>query len=67
MPYEMTKAQRRYLKKKYAKEKEEEKCCDCMGECDTVTCTGFIRGCTCDIKRLSYYTNIEEGKHDQPD
>jgi hypothetical protein len=38
-------AQRRYLRKKFAKEREEEKGCDCPG-CDK--CAGFVRNCTCD-------------------
>lgn len=52
MPYEQTPGQQHYLRKKYAKARDEETGCDCPG-CDT--CKGFVRNCTCDIKRLSHY------------
>lgn len=45
MPYEQTEAQKRFLRKRYAKLKEEETGCDCPG-CEK--CKGFVRNCTCD-------------------
>lgn len=41
----MTDGQRRHLRKRFARERDEEGCCDCPG-CDS--CKGFVRGCTCD-------------------
>lgn len=45
MPYEYTEAQRRFLRRKFAEDRELETSCDCAG-CDK--CRGFVRNCTCD-------------------
>jgi hypothetical protein len=45
MPYEQSDAAKRFLRRKFAADKDAEKCCDCPG-CDT--CKGFVRGCHCD-------------------
>lgn len=45
MAYRYTEAQQKFLRRKRAKEREEEKGCDCPG-CDK--CAGHVRNCTCD-------------------
>ena len=63
MPYEMSEAAKRFLRRKYAADRDLEKCCDCPG-CDT--CTGFKRNCPCDKTRLTYFTNIEAHNAEKP-
>jgi len=58
MPYKLTPGQRKYLRRKFADDKEMETCCDCPGgaacpiPADTDgkynPCKGFVRNCTCD-------------------
>lgn len=46
--YRLSRAQREFLKRKYAKERADAPNCDCPG-CDE--CTGFVRGCRCTVSQ----------------
>jgi hypothetical protein len=50
--YEITEAQKRFLRKKFAREHDEETGCDCPGDCEIETCKGFTRNCTCDQRSI---------------
>ncbi len=52
-------AQKRYLRRRYAQERENETCCDCPG-CDK--CKGFVRNCTCDHD--TEWLRIRHGKQE---
>lgn len=66
MPIQYTDKQLQFLKKKFAKEREEERCCDCPG---CATCTGFVKNCTCDHDlswlRMRHEQSNREGMADQ--